>query len=486
MSVKKNFIFNGILLVSQYIIPLIVFPYVSRVFGVERIGLVNFVDSIVNYFILFSTLGLTLTGIRETAKFKNDPQKLTKVFSELVSLHIIATFFVLIAYIVCIFSFDKLRENYLLYMIGASKLLFNVFLIEWFFRGIENFKFITIRSILIKVVYVFLLFALVKEKEDYHIYFFLTCGVTVINALVNCWYAKRHVSFTVRKLNIRRHFNSFLTIGGYLILNSMYTTFNVAYLGFVSGDTSVGNYTTSLKLYTIILGVFSALNIALVPRLNSLISENRSAAFNELIEKSIVFVCTLCFPVIMFGVVLAPEIIFILSGPGFEGAVFCFRIIIPLIFVVGMAQILSNQILMSLKRDKDLVITSAFGAFIGITLNIMLVSRYAEIGTSLVVLISEVSVTFFLMYFCNKHINLKFPLKNILLNLCYSAPYVVICFLARTYIQGSVTIIVFSLVISAVYFYVSQVWLIKNELILVQVDSMKMKIMGSRQMRKNQ
>ena len=138
MSVKKNFAFNSVLLVSQYIIPLVVFPYISRIFGVEKIGLVNFVDSIVNYFILLSTLGLTLVGMRETAKNRNDRPKLNKVFSELLTVHVSMTVVVLVIYVIAIFTYDKFKENQVLYLIGASKLLFNVFLIEWFFSGMEN------------------------------------------------------------------------------------------------------------------------------------------------------------------------------------------------------------------------------------------------------------------------------------------------------------------------------------------------------------
>jgi O-antigen/teichoic acid export membrane protein len=472
MSVKKNFGYNSILLLSQYLIPLIVFPYVSRVFGVENVGLVNFADSTVNYFVLLSTLGLTITGIRETAKNRNNPEELSKVFSELLFLHIIITFIVLCIYVGSVYFFDKFSSHRNLYLIGASKLIFNVFLIEWFFRGIENFKFIVIRSVLIKALYVGLLFIFVDNREDLEIYFVLTCGTVVVNGLVNCWYSQRYVSLVFDKLNFKRHFKAFYTIGIYMILTSMYTTFNVVYLGFVSSDLSVGYYTTALKLYVIILGLFSALNMVLVPRLSSLMANEEHAAFNNLIHKSISFVSIFCFPVIMCGLVLAPQIIYLLAGSGYGGAVVCFRLILPLIFIVGLAQILSNQILMSFKRDKDLAITSFVGAIIGVILNIVLVPLYNEIGTSFVVLISEIIVTFILYFFCRKHADFTLPYKIVFYNFIVSLPYLLVCYLCVVNLSNILLILICASFFSCIYFVLSQVFILKNEIIVVQFEKL--------------
>jgi O-antigen/teichoic acid export membrane protein len=473
MSVKKNFGYNSILLLSQYVIPLIVFPYISRVLGVEKIGLVNYADSIVNYFILFSTMGLSLIGIRETAKKRENPFELNKVFSELLFLHIIVTFAMLCLYIGFIYFFDKFTEYKDLYLIGASKLIFNVFLIEWFFRGIENHKFITIRSVLIKVIYVLLVFLCVKNMKDYGVYFGLTCGVTVVNGMVNWWYSKRYVSIIYTNLNFKRHYKPFATIGFYMILTSMYTSFNVIYLGHVSTNISVGNYTTSLKLYTIILGLFSAMNTVLVPRLSSLIAKDDQINFDLVINKSVSFISMFSFPIIMCSIVLAPNIITVLAGSGYEGVVICFRIIMPLIFIVGIAQILSNQILMTLKKDKDLAIISFMGAIIGITLNIILVPLYNEVGSSLVVIISELTVTSILYYFCVKHTSVRLPFKDIFKHFTVSLPYLLICYFCAINVNNNILILIFSSFFSGLYFIGTQLWIVKNPLFLNEIEKFK-------------
>lgn len=476
MTVKKNFFYNTILLVSQYVFPMLVFPYISRVLGVDKIGLVNFADGMVNNFILFSTMGLTITGIREIAKSKKNPDEINKVFSELLYIHLITTVIVLIGYIFSIYLYGKFSDNKVLFLVGASKLLFNVFLIEWFFRGIENFKFITARSILIKVIYVVLIFLLVKQKSDYVTYFVLTCGITVINGLVNCWYARGYVSLTLKSLNLTRHFKNFFTIGFYLILTSMYTTFNVVYLGIVSTDTSVGYYSTSLKLFTIILGLFTALNTVLVPRLSSLVAENNMRDFKQLIDKSTILISALCFPLIMYCEVLAPQIIYLIAGKGYDGAILCFRIIIPQIFLVGIAQILSNQILMSLKLDRKLAITSFCGAFVGVSLTILFVPKYKEVGTSLVVLLSEIVVTLILYYFCVVSAKIKLPIGNILKNFIFSIPYLLICYTCSLYLIKDLVVLSIAGAAALTYFIISQLFILKNEMLISFILTLQLKL----------
>ena len=141
MGIKRNFFFSSILTTANYIFPLIIFPYISRVLGVNNIGICNFVDSIINYFILFSMMGLSITGIREIAKVKKDKSILQQTFSSLFVLNLISTSIALILLIIGIYTIPQLKEHQNLMWIGAVKLVFSLFLIEWFFKGIENFKY---------------------------------------------------------------------------------------------------------------------------------------------------------------------------------------------------------------------------------------------------------------------------------------------------------------------------------------------------------
>ena len=134
VSIKKNILYSGILTSANYIFPLITYPYISRVLGVANIGICNFVDSIVNYFILFSTLGIGVVGIREIAKNKNNQEHLQKTFSKLFTINTISTFISLVILLIAMHIIPKLQENYELMWIGVLKLLFNFLLIDWFYK----------------------------------------------------------------------------------------------------------------------------------------------------------------------------------------------------------------------------------------------------------------------------------------------------------------------------------------------------------------
>lgn len=470
MNIKKNYFYNNILLISQYIVPLIVFPYVSRVLGIEKIGALNWIDNTINYFIIISTLGLTLTGVREVSKVKNDKVELSKIFSELIILHTLFTLIAIILYAVFLLNSEKFIENKTIFYIGITKIVFNIFMIEWFFKGIEDFKYITNRSIVIKFVYVILILIFIKGENDYTVYYIITCFTYVINSIINIIYAKKYISFQFNKISIKRHIRSYTTIGLYIMLTSMYTTFNVTFLGFVSTETSVGSYTTALKLYSIILGLFSALNSVLAPKLSYLVNEHNDYLFKDLINKSLNFVITLSFPIIFCGIALASQILSIIAGPGFEKSIICFKIILPLIFIVGIAQILSNQILIPINRDKQLAYISLCGAVIGITLNIILVRVYKEIGTSLVVVISEICVTLVLYYLCYQYTKIKLPFIKIAYNITLNVPYFLIAYIVKNTFIGDLCILIISIFISTLYFLFTQTYIIKNQLIINQIS----------------
>lgn len=205
-SIKKNFFFSTFLTISNYVFPLITYPYVSRVLQVERIGLCNFVDSIINYFILFSMLGISTYGIREIAKNKSDKTKLNQTFYDLISINILMSILLCFILFISLNYSETLSQNKQLVYIGICKLLLNTFLVEWFYKGIENFKYITIRSFIVKCLYVIAIFVLVKEQKDYYIYYAITVGMVVVNAFCNIFYLRNFISLKLIHFNLSHYF----------------------------------------------------------------------------------------------------------------------------------------------------------------------------------------------------------------------------------------------------------------------------------------
>ena len=401
-SLKKNIFYSGILTTANYIFPLITYPYVSRILGVDNIGICNFVDSIIHYFLIFSALGIGTVGIREIAKNKGDKERLQKTFSQLFTINTITTSIAVILLLVAMHTVPKLQENYELMWIGVLKLVFNYLLIEWLFKGLEDFKYVTNRTILVRCLYVLSVFIFVKNTEDLNVYYFLTSATVVVNAIINLLYARRVVQFKFCFSSLKGFSKSVGILGVYNILTSMYTTFNVAYLGFVSSDTQVGYYTTSTKIHTIILMVFTAVTNVMMPRIASILSEKRYDEYKLLIRKSIYILFIFAVPCIILIELLAPLIINIIAGAGYEGAILPLRIIAPLVLIIGIEQILVTQSLMPMGKDKYILFNSIIGALVGVLSNILIVPSLQSVGSAIAWLSSEFAVMLSAYYFLRK------------------------------------------------------------------------------------
>ncbi|WP_289157654.1 oligosaccharide flippase family protein [uncultured Muribaculum sp.] len=420
-NIKKNFLYSCFLTTANYIFPLLTFPYVSRILGATNFGLCNFIDGIIDYFVLFSMMGIGLLGIREIA-FNKDNGKLSNTFFNLLILTGITTIVALIALVLAALFVPRLNEHIDLMSIGGCKLLFNFLLIEWFYKGIEDFKYITIRSIIVRSLYVACVFIFVKESTDYAIYYLLTVSMIVLNACVNIIHVKKYVKWNDFKFNVSIFIKPFFTLGIYLLLTSMYTTFNVAFLGFVGNDTQVGYYTTATKLYNILLAIYAAFTGVMMPRMSALVSEGKIQEFKGHIGKSMEFLFSVSIPLIIYVIILAPQIIRLIAGDGYIGAVMPMQIVMPLILIIGYEQILVVQTLMPLRADKIVLVNSAIGAVFGLVLNLLIVPVLFSVGSAMVWVMCEVLILFLSQIAVTKNSGIKFPVNLFFKNIICFVP----------------------------------------------------------------
>ena len=433
---------------------MVTFPYVSRVLGVENVGLVNFVDNTINYFLLFATMGISSLGVRAIASARNSQIELDKTFSNLLGLNILFTFVVFVVYSILITVIPKFYVNSELFYIGAAKILFTSLMIEWFFNGIENFKYITIRTILIRLIYIGSIFVFIRESYDYKLYFILTTSIIVINAIINLGFSRRFVHIIPSELISGRFLKENITLGGYSLMTSMYLTFNVMYLGLVSNNTEVGYYTSAFKLYQLILSVFTAFTSVMLPRMSSLIAHGAKEQFYEYVHKSMEFVVMLSIPLIVCCSIMAPEIVFLLCGNGYEGAITPMRIIMPAILFVGLAQILAVQVLMPLKDDKTLLLASILGAIVSLFINFIVVHQIQSIGSAIVLLSSEfiVMVTYIIYTERKNIIHLKY--SHLFVPIFKTFPCAIICMICQRLIENHYWALVIAAVSSTLIYII--------------------------------
>ena len=144
-SLKKNFIMNAILTMSQFIFPLISFPYVSRILLPEGTGKVSFAISVISYFAMFAQLGIPTYGIRACAKVRDEKTELTKTVQELVIINLGMSLIAYVALCGSVVLVPRLQQDKILFLIISTTILFNAIGMEWLYKALEQYSYITVR-----------------------------------------------------------------------------------------------------------------------------------------------------------------------------------------------------------------------------------------------------------------------------------------------------------------------------------------------------
>ena len=455
-SIKANFAYKSLLTISTYIMGFITFPYVSRIFGAEKLGLVSFVDNTISYFLLFATMGISNIGVREIASVRNDQEKLNRTFSNLLGVNLLFTLATLAVYLSFVNFVPHMKQNVDMFYVGVAKILFSSLLLEWLFSGMENFRYITTRSVFIKVLYVIAVFVFIRRPDQYKLYFYFSIIVVVLNGIINFIYSRKYIRINFRELFNFKYFKSNIKLGIYNIMTSMYLTFNVMYLGLVCDNTQVGYYSAAFKMYSVILGLFTAFTSIMLPRMSSILAEGDRSHFCAMINKSYKGVSTLSIPLVLCSVIMAPQIIRVICGSGYEAAVLPMRIIMPAILFVGIAQILAIQALMPMRKDNVLLSASIVGAIISVVVNILFVDSLGAVGSAMVLICAEGIVTMIYMFYTARKDIIHLPYMELVRVLLKTLPLVAVCLLCCIYISDDFISLSVAVVISLV------VWVLLN------------------------
>lgn len=465
MSLKKNFIYSSILTVSNYLFPLIVYPYISRTLGLSNIGVVNFVDNLVNYFVLISMMGITTVGVREIAAAHKNRKKLSKTFMSLLMLTAISTIIAIIILGIVMYTVPTLFPYRSLLYVGIVKLVFNLFLVEWFFMGLEEFKYITTRSILVKCAYVLSVFLIVKEAADYKIYYILTVSFVVINAVINLFYSRHFIYYSLRDIHMRPFIKPYMIMGVYSLMTNAYIMLNPVWLGFVTNTDEVGYFTTATRLHTIISAVLLSFANILFPRVSNLLAEGKQKEFWDKINIAFDAIFLFAFPTIVYMLVAGPDLLHLVVGNGFEGAYLPLRIITPLALIIGIEQILVIQILMATHQDSTVLQNSIIGAVTALIFNILLTTSLGAVGSAIVWVIVELVVMTLSIIAIYRKYNYILPFKRVFSYCISYTPLLLLSLLLYYNLDNTYAIISVIAVLTIVYAAINESFILKNKVV---------------------
>lgn len=392
-SLKKNMLLNTLQKVLSIVFPLITFPYISRVLNIDDVGKINFTASIVSYFVLLSGLGIANYATREGARIREDREKLTLFCSEMFSINLLATVIAYVGLTILFLLSDKISSYGILIIIQSFMIVGLTLGVFWIYAIEEEYSYITIRTIIVQLVSVLMMFGLVRTQQDYIIYAMITVFANVGANIFSFIHSRKYVRLKlVFNKNLVKHLKPIFLIFATTIAITIYVESDTTLLGLLQNDYSVGVYSRATKIYTIIKQLASAVVMVALPNLSSI---NLKINFQVYANKVNSLFKTTLLIVLPLGVGLfltSREIIFLIAGYSYVDAITPLQILGIASIFANLSAFMTYCILLPMKLEKIQLFATIFAAVINVILNFIVIPVYSQDGAALTTLVAEASV----------------------------------------------------------------------------------------------
>lgn len=331
----ENFFSLSGLQIAGYILPLITLPYLVRILGPEKYGLIAFATAFVTYFQLLTSYGFNLSATREISIHRDDKDKLSEIFNSVIIIKIFLMFLSLLLLIIIVFSFNQFRNDWLIYFLAFGMVIGNVLFPVWFFQGIEKMKYITVLNVLAQVIFTISIFIFIRNPSDYIFVPLINSLGSIIAGILGFQIAlKDHgIKWTLPKLYIIKfHFKE----GWHVFLStaaiSLYTTSNTFILGLFTNNVIVSYYAVAEKIVIAVIGLLNPISQAIYPHISKVVVESKERGI-KLIKQvtKIMGILGIILSLILF--LFADLIVNLIFGSQYHEATIVLRIIsfIPLV-----------------------------------------------------------------------------------------------------------------------------------------------------------
>ena len=416
-SIAKNSVFNLIYNILNVLFPLVTGIYVSHILLSNSIGEVEAARNIAQYFVILSFLGIPTYGLREIAKVRNDKEKMSKLYSELMVINGISTTVFLGVYMVVIVSVPTYSANLPLYLITGLSILFNMLNNSWFYEGIEEFSYICVRNIIVKALMMILLIVFVRNQNDYLIYAAITVVGIFGNYILNVARSRKYVRFSFKALNLKRHLKPILFLVAVNLAIEIYTLVDITMLRFLSTTSNVAYYSYGSKIYKILLQLFNSLTVVVVPRLSQFRKSNQQKDFDNLLSKTLSTLIVFAIPTIIGIVFVSDFVITLMYGAEYYSSASVLKILSFILLVSPASYLLGSRVLLVTDNEKKMIIPVLIGAVVNVVCNYFLIKSFNEKGAAYASLISEIVVAAVYIILSYKYFNLS---KRVILTIAKS------------------------------------------------------------------
>lgn len=464
-SLTKNSILNIIKTCASIAYPLITFPYVNRILLPENCGKVDYARSFVSYFALIASLGVLTYAVRECAAVSNDKQKLERVASQIFSINVCSTVVAYIALAITLFFTHGLNEYGILISIYCLTILFQTLGADWLNTAMEDFTYITIRTIVFQVLSIVAMFVFVRTVNDYYAYIAILTLSASGASIVNIRYRKKYcnVHFTT-DIEFSKHIRPILLLFVMSLSQTIFNNVDITMLGNMKGDYQVGIYSTAFKVMSLIASVVQSIILVVLPRLSFFFSNDDYVGANKLLRKLLAFNIILGLPIVVGTIMMADDIVWVVGGAEFleSGPVLRILILSFLFSLIG-GSFLGNAVLIPTKKEKYYMIVCCITAVINVGLNALLIPKYAALGAAVATAANGFFIFLLLLLKVDPRIRIERKM-SIFLGPIIGCILVLICCFVCSMIQYRILRMVTSVLGSCVLYF-GTLLILKNEFV---------------------
>lgn len=473
-SLALNAFLNSVRSILNILFPLITFPYVSRRLTVNGMGIYNFSNSIVSYFLLIAALGVNTYAIREGAKFRNNKEKITEFSSEVFTINICSTLISYLLLFLCLLIFSKLYNYLWCILIFSLQIFFTTIGTEWIYQIYEDYTFITIRSIIFQIISIILLFAFIRGPHDYLTYAAITVFSVVGSNILNFIHARKYCHMhLVFHFDWKKHLIPIFILFAAGIANMIYVNSDITLLGLMKSDYIVGIYTVSSKVYSIVKTLISALLIVTIPRLAMLFGNHRIGEYKSILVRLTNMLVVLTLPASVGLFMLSREVVLIISGANYLRAVNSLQILCFAYIFSILAWILSDCVLIPAKREKCMLISMSVSAVLNIVFNLCLIPSWNENAAAISTVLAELCMFLMNYYYAKDIVSDIFKSKKLITNILTSilgcVGIIAVCLFCGWTFKSIIIKIILSIILSVIIYVVILI-LSKNEIALSALE----------------
>ena len=389
-SGKYNLLMTYLLQASNFLFPLISYPYITRVLGSDNLGQISFANSVANYFAAIATFGITSYAVRTCARLRSDEKKLAGSAGELFTANGVSTLAAAVLFAIAVWAVPAFRAQWPYMLLFGLAFSTDFLGVSWFYTAMERFDYITARTVAIKCLSLALLFLLVHRASDGLAYAGITAFAVVAANLINFFYARKLMPQPLRlKPGFARHYSATKWFFIQSVALTLFSNMDVTMMGFASSTEQIGNYEVALKLKLLLTTLVSSLGNVFLPRLSQCYQEQRLDDYWRTIHKSLRFVCFLSVPMIAFMWTCANEVILLFCGAAYVYAGTILKILIAAVLFIGLSTVTGIQVLLSMGKEKSLLLSLVLGSALNFCLNLLLIPRYQGAGAAFATVCAE-------------------------------------------------------------------------------------------------